>query len=99
MMRSIGFTHRDLRLDFRKFACKICPLVCRSAENRMSGCVAISLGAVALRPMPAAVWKPLIPGVALSKKILDFGLGRLDRLFQISDTACVSRGVVQREEG
>ena len=43
--------------------------------------------------------KPFIPGVALSKKILDFALGGLDRLFFIADTACVSRQEDQREEG
>ena len=50
-------------------------------------------------PTRAASWKPFLPGVALSKKILEFGLGTLDRLAQIADPACVSRQMDQREEG
>jgi hypothetical protein len=65
----------------------------------VSGCVAIAPGASNLGPALAARWKPFIPGAALSKKILDFGLGKLDRMSQIADTACVPRRLDQREEG
>jgi hypothetical protein len=42
--------------------------------------------------------KPFIPGVALLKKILDFGLGRIGRLSLIADTARVSRCKYRKEE-
>jgi hypothetical protein len=41
--------------------------------------------------------KPFIPGVALLKKILDFGLGRIGRLSLIADTARVPRCKYRKE--
>ena len=97
-MRPIGFMHCDLRLDFSKFACKMFSLACVSAGNKVIGCVKAAANASGLGPAPAAILMPFIPGVALSKKILDFGLGKLDRLSRIADTACVPRRGDQREE-
>lgn len=39
-----------------------------------------------------------IVGVALSKKILDFGLRKIDHLSPFADSACVPRCRDQREE-
>jgi hypothetical protein len=47
----------------------------------------------------ATTSEPFIPGVAFTKKILELGFGKLDRLAQIADTACVPRQMDQREEG
>jgi hypothetical protein len=95
-----GLLSLDLRLEFRKFACKIYFSVCGSAENRVRGCVAIAPSASGMEPTSAATWKPFRPGVALSKKIIDLGLGRFESMSRIAETARVSDGVVlnQREE-
>jgi hypothetical protein len=98
VMRPIGFMHCDLRLDFRKFACKMFSLACVSAGNRVIGCVKVAANASGLGPAPAAILMPFIPGVALTKKILDFGLGGLDHFSQIAEAARVSRRRDQREE-
>jgi hypothetical protein len=60
VMCPIGFMHGDLRLDFLKFACKISSLACGSAENRMSGCVAIAPSVAGLESTLAASLKPFI---------------------------------------
>jgi hypothetical protein len=65
----------------------------------VSGCVTTAPSASSLGPAPAARRKPFNTGVALSKKILDYGLGRIDQLSPIADAACVPRCKDQREEG
>jgi hypothetical protein len=60
VMRRIKTTHCHLQLDFDKFACKICASVWCSAENRMSGRVAIAPLAAGIGSTPAAIWKPFI---------------------------------------
>jgi hypothetical protein len=57
-----------------------------------------SPNASGLGPTSDATLRPFIPGVALSKKILDLGLAKLDRLSRIADAACVSRRRDEREE-
>ena len=64
----------------------------------MSGCVTIVPSASSLGRTPAATLQPFIPGVALSKKILDPGLGKIDQLSLIPDTARVPRRLDQWEE-
>jgi hypothetical protein len=83
LMRPIGFTHGDLRLDFRKFACKIPNLSRPSAGNRVIGGVSIVSSAAGLGPTPAASGKPFIPVVALFEENSRLWLGQI-RLF-ISD--------------
>ena len=63
-----------VRLDFRKFACKIGASMCGSGASKVIGCVAIAPGARGSRPAQAATWKRFLPGVALTKKTLDLGL-------------------------
>jgi hypothetical protein len=65
----------------------------------VNGRVMIASGASSFGPTRAATWKSFMPGVALSKKILDLVLGRLDRSAQIADTAFVSCRMDKREEG
>jgi len=45
--------------------------------------------ALGMGPTLVATKKHFLPGVALSKKILGFGLGRLKSFSRIADTACV----------
>src|SRR4029077_13152651 len=63
VMRPIGIMHCDLRLDFRKFVCKMFSLACVSAGNRVIGCVKVTANTSGLGPAPAAILMPFIPGV------------------------------------
>jgi hypothetical protein len=65
VMPPIGFTHGDLRLDFRKFACKIFDLARLSAGNRVLAGISIASSAAGLSPKPAVNWKRSVPVVVL----------------------------------
>jgi len=77
-----------VRLDFRKFACKIGASVCGSGASKVIGCLANAPGAHGLWPAQAATWKRFLPGVALTKKILDPGLGKFNFTCRIAEYAC-----------
>jgi hypothetical protein len=97
VMRPIGFTHGDLRLDFCKFACKIRNLARPSAGNRVIGGVSIVSSAAGLGPTPAATGKPFIPVVVLFEENSRLWLKQIGHLSRIANTACVPRHLEQKE--
>jgi len=80
-MLEVGLLSLTVRLDFRKFACKIFISVCVIQLKKVRCCSTIVPSFSGFESTSAATWNLYPPGVVLSKEILEFGLGgRLKRL-------------------
>jgi hypothetical protein len=90
--------HFHLQLDFCSFACKIIVSVRVIRLKRVSRCSTIVPSISGFESTSAATRNLFPPGVAFSKKILEFGLGGLKRLSPfVRRSVCAAQQGIEEE--